>query len=149
MLTEFVGLQLSREELKEIRLALLEHAMVSDEVRKEKGDETEAEHPLLERIEALLAEPEEVMHMLDHRAEDELWEFAWYSFTDEWAWYRAKQEVEKRGFEQKKQLSETELESATEAEYRKNFELYVSEIGMQEPMMVKAVAKTQTQRKQG
>jgi hypothetical protein len=127
MMTEFVGLQLSREELKELHAALIQRAAVEDELRKEKSQE-EAEHPLLERIEGLLGESETVLHALDHVIEDELWEYSWYAFTDEWAWYRAKQDVEKELA--KKERSETELHRLIEQRYQKNFESYVSEIDM-------------------
>ncbi len=130
MLTEFVGLQLSRSELQEIHAALLKQAMVEDEVRRERGLEEVERRPLLERIEHLLGMDEAAAHALDHVAEDELWEYAWYSFTDEWAWYRAQQELTASG--EAKGLSDEEMRKQIEATYRKHFERYVSEVAMKD-----------------
>lgn len=133
MLTEFVGLQLTREELLEIQRALLAQAFVQDTVLREKGEEQPApEHELLQKIENLLGESEESLHALDHQVEDQMWEYAWFAFTDEWAWYRATQAVmaeQGKGFAV---LSEPERERLIELAYKKNFDTYVAEVDMRE-----------------
>ena len=148
MLTEFVGLQLTREELQEIRQALLQRAMLQEEVNKEKGvSEHDEPHPLLERIEGLLGDSEEQMHALDHVIEDGLWEYAWFAYTDEWAWYRARQEVERRLAGKGEKLTDAELQKQVEADYRKHFESYVAEIGMiEESKPVRSITRTQKSR---
>lgn len=132
MLTEFATLQLSRRELKEIHSALVQKAIVEDEVMRERAVPIVEQRDLLERIEMLLGENEEILHMLDHATEDELWEYSWYTFTDEWAWFRAAQDVEK-GLGAKKDLTDkVALQKLIELKYQKQFEAYVAEIDMRE-----------------
>lgn len=133
MMLEFCTLQFTREELKELRLALLQRAMVEDEVRREKGQEKADRHPLLDKVEALLADDQEKLKAVDQTSEDELWEFAWYAFTDEWAWYRAAQELEKDPTSAK--LAETEKKTRLEKMYKDNFDRYVAEVDMHEASM--------------
>lgn len=132
MLTEFATLQLSRQELKEIHAALIQKAMVEDEVMRERGLEKIDQRDLLERIEMLIGENEEVLHMLDHATEDELWEYSWYVFTDEWAWFRATQDVEKDLGVKKNQTDSVAFQKLVELKYQKQFEAYVAEIDMRE-----------------
>ncbi len=132
MFTEFVGLQLSREELLEIQKALLAQAFVYDTVRREKGEPEPEDHALLQKIESLLGETDESLHALDHAVEDEMWEYAWYAFTDEWAWHRALQTVSKDKGSQFDSLSESEKEQLVEREYKKHFSRYVAEVDMRE-----------------
>lgn len=130
MLTEFVGLQLSRNELQEIYAALLKQAVIEDEVRRERGLEEVEKRPLLERLEMLLGMDEMTSHALDHVAEDELWEYAWYTFTDEWAWYRAQQDLQSQL--DAKSLSEEDMRKQIESMYRKHFDKYVAEVTMKD-----------------
>jgi len=130
MLTEFATIQFTREELKELQQALLQRAMVEDELRRERGQEKADRHALLEKIEALLGESQEKLRIFDQAAEDELWEFAWYAFTDEWAWYRAAQEVD--GEERTAALDEAVRKSKVEQRYREKFDKYVAEVDMLE-----------------
>jgi len=132
MLTEFVSLQLSREELQEIHQALVQKAVVEDEVRHERGQEKVDHRDLLERLEMLLGENEEALHAIDHAVEDELWEHAWYAFTDEWAWFRASQEVEKELGAKSAQTDAAAVQKLVEMKYQKQFEAYVAEIDMRE-----------------
>lgn len=127
---EFGTLQFARDELKEMRLALLQRAMVEDELRREKGQEKADKHPLLEKIERLLGESEEQLKAIDQAAEDDLWEFSWYAFTDEWAWFRAAQEVDADPSAVK--LAETEKKIRVEKTYKDNFDRYVAEVDMRE-----------------
>lgn len=138
MLLEFGTLQFTREELQELRLALLQRAMVEDELRREKGQEKPDSHPLLDKVERLLGDGAEELKSLDQRAEDELWEFSWYAYTDEWAWYRAAQEVETEPDAAK--LPEAEKKTRIEKLYKDNFDRYVAEVEMGENKKDKRVA---------
>lgn len=129
MFVEFAGMQLSREELRELQQALLTRAMLEDNLRAETAQEP-VEHRLLERIDDLLGEPAETREKQNLQAEEELWEHAWYTFTDEWAWYRARQDVDAEVEKQKTTLTEAERLSRTESRYQKKFEAYVSEVDM-------------------
>lgn len=142
MITEFVSVQLSREELQDVHAALVQRAIVEDELRQERGQEPVERRPLLERFEMLLGEGEEVLHQRDHMLDDELWEHAWYVFTDEWARFRAKQDVQK-------ELSAdavgdtVALEKLVELRYRKNFDVYVAELTMDEASRKTAIRSPQ------
>ncbi len=140
MLTEFVSIQLSREELKELHAALLQKAIVEDEVRQERGQERVERRGLLERLEMLLGEGEDRLQELDRETEDELWEYAWYAYTDEWAWYRAAQDVEA---EAGKTLEKAEFTKRVELLYQKKFNEYIAEIDMHEAAKKPRVPKTQ------
>lgn len=132
MMIEFAGLQLSREELKEIHQALLQRAMVESERRRERGLEKAESFPLLERIETLLGEKAPEIDKAETGLENELWEFAWYAFTDEWAWYRAAQEVEEELKNKRQELPDAEAKKMIESRYKKNFKKYVAEVDMRE-----------------
>lgn len=127
---EFGTLQFAREELKELRLALLQRAMVEDELRREKGQEKADKHPLLEKVERLLSESEDELKAVDQAVEDELWEFSWYAFTDEWAWFRAAQEVD--ADKAASTLTEADKKIRIEKAYKQNFDRYVAEVDMRE-----------------
>lgn len=142
MLTEFATIQFSREELVEIHRALLQRVMLEDELRKERGLEKADRHPLLEKIEMLLGEREPELQEIDLHVEDELWEFAWYVYTDEWAWYRAGQEAAK-GENGKPLTDAAGLKTLTEKFYRDNFDRYAAEIDMHELKKNKSLASRQ------
>ena len=42
-------------------------------------------------MESLLGKSEPQLERLYEEADEEMWEYAWYAYTDEWAWWRAKQ----------------------------------------------------------
>ena len=132
MLMEFASLQLSREELQEIHAALVQRAMLEDELREEREQEAVERRPLLERIEMLLGETEEALHMQDHQLDDEMWEYAWYVFTDEWAYYRAKRDVEQDMGAGTRNLDRAAFEKLIQLRYQKNFDAYVAELAMSE-----------------
>lgn len=132
MLTEFASLQLSREELKELHAALLMRAIAEDEVRRERGQEKIDRRDLLEKIEMLLGEDEAALHALDHALDDELWEYAWYVFTDEWAWFRAQQEVEAERKGDTGVHDARELQRLVEQRYQKKFDQYAAEVDMRD-----------------
>jgi hypothetical protein len=140
MLTEFVSLQLSREELVELHEALIQRAMVEDELRRERGQESADQFPLLERIEMLLGDKETALIARDARLEDELWEYAWYAFTDEWACFRADQDTLKQvGAD----ASEQDKKKCSERLYRQKFNSYVEEVGMWEGEKKNSARKAQ------
>lgn len=144
MFTQFVTVQLSREELQEIHAGLIHRAIVEDQLRRERGQEPVADRPLLQKLEMLLGEREEVLHGLDHALEDELWEYTWYAFTDEWAWFRAKADLEKELGSDRNSVDSAAFEKLVELRYRKNFDQYVSEIDMLGEGKVKKPQKKQT-----
>jgi hypothetical protein len=146
MMLEFCTLQFTREELEELRLALLQRAMVEDELRLEKGQEKADRHPLLDRVEALLADDQEKLKAIDQAVEDELWEFAWYAYTDEWAWYRAAQDVNADPAAAK--LAEADKKTRIEKLYKNNFDRYVAEVDMREaPLKESRTANKQDHKK--
>jgi hypothetical protein len=143
MFTEFVSVQLSREELVEIHAALIARAIVEDQLRSERNQEKVDQRPLLQKLEMLLGENEERLHELDHAVEDELWEYSWYAFTDEWAWFRAKRELEKELGAARKKMDDASFEKLVEMRYKKQFDQYVAEVDMLEEGKFKKALKPQ------
>lgn len=132
MMTEFVSIQLTREELQEVHAALVQRAILEDDLRQEWGQEPVERRALLEKFEMLLGERAESLHALDHALNDELWEYAWYTFTDAWAHFRAQQEVEKELGQDKKAVGQVTFEQLVDTRYQKKFEAYVDELAMDE-----------------
>lgn len=130
MFTEFATIQLTREELKEIHTALVQRAILEDELRQERGQDPIERRPLLENFEALLNETDERLHALDHALEDQMWEYAWYSFTDEWAHARATQELLKELGPGARSADPHGFEQKVELRYQKDFERFVAELSM-------------------
>lgn len=130
MNTEFFSLTFTRQELRDVYEAMVLRAMIEDELRREKGLEPVASRPLLERAEKMLALSDTQVERTAEMVDSGLWEHAWYVFTDEWAWFRARQDVEKelRG----RSLSEEALRERMEQKYTQEFERYVKEIDMKE-----------------
>ncbi|MCR4278450.1 MAG: hypothetical protein NUV81_00920 [bacterium] len=130
MNSEQYAISLSRDEMLELYRALVSRAFVEDELRNEKGLEDVGERALLVRVEALLRLTQGEGHQLLHEMDDELWEYAWFSVSDEWAWYRALQEERTAlgtGFDA---MNEQELRGRVERRYQKDFERFVHEIEM-------------------
>ncbi|MEO5927284.1 MAG: hypothetical protein ABIO72_01145 [Patescibacteria group bacterium] len=130
MNTEFFSLSFSRPQLREIYEALLLRTSLEDELRREKGLEAVAPNPLLARLEGLLVVPEAQIERFGEAVEESLWEHAWYTFTDEWAWFRAHQDVEKEL--DGKETSEEIFHQRVEQKYTADFERYVEEIDMKD-----------------
>ena len=119
-----------REELTEIHQALLARFIIEETLRQEHGLE-EIDYPEhLMKIEQMLGIDADAAHTMYHEIEDELWEYAWNSYTDEWAWHRAGQDADK--LESKKGLKNKSREEVMEDLYQKHFERYTSEIDMRE-----------------
>ena len=146
MFTEFVSVQLTREELQEIHAALVQRAIVEDEVREERGQEEIENRPLLEKLEMLLGESEERLHMQDHQLDDELWEYAWYAFTDEWAHFRARQDILKNFGADVQKADPVAFEKMIDTIYQKKFDAYVGELAMEEGKRKAAIRLPQDSR---
>ena len=132
MNVDYASITLPKKELAEIYRGLLLRHIVENEIRREEGLE-EGEFPkVLEAIENAIGLNEEEAHQMLHKMEDELWNFAWYSFTDEWAWFRARQDVLKELGAKRSGTSTDALDRKTEDKYRERFERYVMEIDMHE-----------------
>lgn len=129
---EFAFLQLTKQELLDIHEALLAKWIVEDSLREARGLETIDPPALLLRLEQLIGMNDDVAHARFHAIEDELWEYSWQAYTDEWAWFRAKQEVLKELGPRAKRMSDHQQEKHIEERYEKSFDRYVSEIDMQE-----------------
>jgi hypothetical protein len=146
---EFAFLQLTREELVEMHRALLQRDAIEQTLRREQGLEPTDESPLLDRVERTLGLSADVLHDAYHHAEDELWEYVWFTYTDEWAWFRAKREVEKELGARAKRMSHDELDALIEDRYQKQFNRYAAEVDMHEVEKTKNTktknAKTKTE----
>lgn len=127
---EFFSLQLNREEATELHAALIQRAILEDEVRAEKGLEPVGTRPLLEKLDMLLGLSDGQAEKLGQAMENDLWEHAWYTFTDEWAWFRATQEVEQECA--RKKVDDASFRRRVELRYTKDFEKFVKEIEMKE-----------------
>lgn len=129
---EFAYLQLRKSDLLDIHRALLARWLMEDKLRQTQGLESIGPPLLLDRIETLLRMNEEEAHTLFHQVEDELWEHSWHSFTEEWAWHRAEQEIQKELGRERKYMDKDQLEALVEKRYEERFDLYVEEISMDE-----------------
>lgn len=132
MNVDYASITLPKKELAEIHRGLLMRFLVENEIRREEGLE-EGEYPkVLEAIERSIGLNEEEAHALFHQVEDELWDYAWYAFTDEWAWFRARQDALKELGAKRSGTPTEAIERKTEERYREKFERYVQEIDMHE-----------------
>ncbi len=137
METEFFGLSLSRSELLELQTALIQRYILEDDLRREKGLEPVAEHKLLCRVDDLLRLSDRDLDRLSENLEDELWEYSWFAFTEEWAWFRASQEVKKELGSGASKISQDEMDRRIDNALSKNFEKYVREVEMKDCAPVK------------
>ena len=128
--TEFYSLMMTRDELVETHRALLARFITENILREEQGLEPIDDPAALIKIEKMLGLTPEQSHQLFHQVEDELWAHAWLAYTDEWAWYRAKQEAQKAAGGPAG-LSHEALDRKIEELYEKNFDRYAAEIDMQ------------------
>lgn len=130
--SEFFNLQLSKQQLTEMYRALLARFVVEDTMRREQGLEPIEYPKFLEHLEQLLQITPEQAHQTFHKEEDELWEYSWYTFTDEWAWFRAKQDALKELGAKIERTPTKALEAKIEAIYEERFDRYAAEVDMQE-----------------
>ncbi len=146
MSSVFAFLSASREELLELHRAILRQQILENALRKEQGLEPAEHTEMLEKLERLLNISSDEAHALAHRMEDELWEYSWYTYTDEWAWYRARQDVLKEPRSATLGKNEQEIERLVEERYEKQFEKYVGEVDMQEELTPNEPRKTKRAR---
>jgi hypothetical protein len=131
MLTDFASLLLSRQELKELHEALVMRAMVEDDLRSEEGLESVDRRPLIERTGQLLAMNEQRLQAIEDHLDQELWRHSWYTYTDEWAWYRARRDVlNEVGSVANVTMESKAVDDLIHRRYHERFEDYIQEIDM-------------------
>ncbi len=147
MQQEFISLTLPKRELADFHRGLLMRHVAENLVRREQGLE-EGDYPeTLAKLEEVLGISEERAHALFHEVEDELWSYAWYVYTEEWAWHRAKTETTKELGAKAEEMKSEELDSLIEQNYEKHFESYVAEIDMKEEKSKSTGRKTDKEQK--
>ncbi|MCR4256279.1 MAG: hypothetical protein NUW08_01090 [Candidatus Uhrbacteria bacterium] len=129
---DYASITLPKKDLTELYRGLLLRHFVENEIRREEGLEEIDEPKVLAALESALALNDREAHELYHQAEEELWDYAWYAFTDEWAWFRARQEILKELGSKRTGLTQEALDRKTEDRYRERFDAYVGEIDMRE-----------------
>lgn len=124
-----VTLTLPLHEAQEFYRAMIARFLMEEALRREQGLEPIQISPFVRRLEQVLGiQTDQALAHLD-QVEDELWQHTWLSFTDEWAWHRAQQEVKKGvSAEELALLSSDEIERATEKCYEEKFDQYTKEI---------------------
>ena len=133
MQTDFLGLSLSRQEALECLRACMAQALVEDETRVQQGLEPLDDPPLVRRFLQLLRISDQEADEIANRVSDDLWAYSWYVYTNEWAWFRAKQEAQRQMRGQNVNEENAEFRRLAERLYKKNFETYAKEIDMQSP----------------
>ncbi len=142
MTPAFVSFSLPRQELPDLYRSLFTSFMIEQILRNEQGLEPIDPPLFLQNVERLLRVAGESPSALMEQAEQELWAHAWYIYTDEWAWFRAKQDVTNELGVRLSQTKHDVFDRLVEKMYRKRFDLYVAEIDMQSK-----IAMTQPQKK--
>lgn len=132
MNTEFYSLQFSRLEALECLRAFLTQTLVDDEVRAQKGLEAGEINPMISRLVQVLQKSDEELERETDNAASDLWEYSWYTFTGEWAWYRAQQEALRQLKKKMRNvdLSDNEYREHAEKNFKQYFEKYVAELNM-------------------
>ncbi len=145
MQTEFYSLQLSKFEALECLRAFLLQAIVEEEVRSQKGLELPELSPLVARLMNMLNLSDEGMEHETDRVVDDLWEYSWYVFTSEWAWFRAQQEALRSIKKTKKivNMEDREYKQFAEKNFKRFFEKYVAELNMK-PMQNAGIRSSQS-----
>ncbi len=133
MNVDYASITLPKTDLAELYRGLVLRHLVENEIRREEGLEEAGEPKVLIALESALNLTDTEADALYHRAEDELWDYAWYAYTDEWAWFRARQEVLEELGTKRTGLTQEALDRKTEDRYREKFDAYVAEIDMREP----------------
>ena len=131
MNTDFVTIQLTRKEALDCFRGLITLRLIEEEVRSQKGFEPVDFSGLTERMRLVLDVTEAQWQKIAEAISEDMWEYAWYAYTSEWAWFRAQQEARKAKKltknRSKKMPNDTEL---AEKLYEEKFDRYVSEINM-------------------
>lgn len=130
MTDAFYSLGLTREQLVLLHRSLLSSYIIEETFHRERGEKGKEPPALLAHLERLLELSEEEAHALFHEEEDRLWEYSWYAYTDEWAWYRARQDTERELGDQLVLTNPAALEQLIEKTYDDKFDRYTKEIDM-------------------
>lgn len=145
MQTEFINLSLSKNQAMECLSALLLKSALEDELRNERGQEPAEPDPLILRLATLLNIKEKAMESQLDLAEEALWEYSWFVFTNEWAWFRARQEAKKAAGQAS--VKETELDKQAEKIFKMKFDDFVKELDMDSQSQKSRKNKNVEQRK--
>lgn len=130
MLTEFVSLTLSRQELLELQEALAMRSLVEDDLRYQEGLEPVGRRALLEKVDHLLGVSEPSLEKLELRLDEELWHHAWHAYTDEWAWYRARKDVLRELGPLAASTTKDTVDDLVHRRYHDKYDDYLAEIDM-------------------
>ncbi len=129
---QFAYLQLKKSDLLDLHQALVARWMIENRLRFTQGLESIGPPFLVDRIASILNMNEDEAHALFHRAEDELWEYSWHVYTEEWAWHRAEQDVRKQLKRYVRTLNQEQLNTIIEKRFETAFERYVAEVAMED-----------------
>ncbi len=130
MLTEFVSLTLSRQELLELQEALAMRSLVEDDLRYQEGLEPVGRRALLQKVDHLLAASESQTQGLELRLDEELWHHAWHAYTDEWAWFRARKDVLRELGPLAASTTKETIDDLVHRRYHDKYDDYLQEIDM-------------------
>lgn len=128
MNTTIVALQLPYDDAMQLYRAALAQFYREQARRDRLGLERLVYLPSLMAFEKTLGLTPERVHTIAHEIEHELWEHAWGEFSEEWAWHRAEQDVQKTLDSNHATLSKDELETLIAKRVEQQFERYISEI---------------------
>lgn len=144
---EFISLTLPKRELVDFHRSLLQRYIAENLVRREQGLE-ESEYPVaLTKLEEILGISEDRAHALLHETEDDLWNYAWYVYTDEWAWHRAKDDTIKELGKKAQAFKRDALDRLIQERYEKQFEEYIREIDMKDEQEESEIKFTRSPKK--
>lgn len=129
----FAFLSVTQDELRDLHRLLVMRYVMENNLRTEQGLEALDPPRILETCAQLLGISPEESHRLLHATEDTLWEYSWYTFTNEWAWHRAKQDTLKT-IGLRHGLDEEALDAKIEEQYDRAFDRYVAEVDMRESL---------------
>ncbi len=132
MQTEFIQLTLSKDEAARVLEALAASFVVEDEIRAQQGLEAVPLPQHLARLAGLLRISDEALKKLMDLTAEGLWEYSWFVYTSEWAWFRAQHDALRQMHAKHSgvTLDHPDCRRRAEILYRKNFEKYVREIDM-------------------
>ncbi len=140
-------LQLKKRDLLDLHQALVGRWIVENRLRSAQGLENISPPFLMERLEKILGIHEDDAHACFHRIEDELWEYSWHTYIEEWAWHRAEQDVRKKLKRQLHRLNKDQLENMIEKRFETTFEQYVSEVAMEDEIKPRGKRNTKAEKK--
>lgn len=129
MQTELIALNLTRQEAVECMRACLMLSLVEDEMRVQQGYEPMDFPVLAQRLAGLLGVRDVGLEGMANGLSEDLWSYAWYTYTNEWAWFKAEHQA-RLDLGLKAGEKNPELRKKAEKLYKKNFETYVAEIDM-------------------